>query len=662
MARKATSKVMSRPANRSLTRYYRPILVALLLAGAILRIHGLNNVSPPGLEHDEVAHWIINRGILEGNHGVYFAEAYGHEAAFHYVQTGFMVLLGENAFVLRLPSAFAGLLLVAVTFALVRRLFGKRNALLAAGLLAVLFWPVFYSRLALRAIALPLVSGLSAYFWWRGWLSMPGDATRESAAQAQKRASLIWFATAGLLAGLALYTYMASRALPIFYGLFAVYLLIIHRKALKQRKSGVGLFFGIFALVAAPLLIYLVRNSGVETRIGEVDAPLRALAQGDLGPVLENTLKFLAMFAWRGDPLWRQNVANLPVFDAVVGLLFTIGLAISLWRWRQAGYMFAILWLFTSAIPSIVTVDAPSSIRIINALPLLAVFPAIGLEVIHLFRPLSTVSSQLSPVFKRNIAIACLLMVFIWHIGRTWHAVFDTWPANEEVKFVWQQALTDAARYLDNSAQDGSVAIGGWTPGTMDPPTMELTLRREDLSLRYFDPRRAVIVPPGGRIIYPTALPLHPALAQTLAAQGLQPQPMGSFLELDVGNAFTAMSEAPPLETFGDEVSLIDYQVISGADTQEVVLILRVEQSPSSARRVFFHVVDGSDEIVAQDDALGAPATYWQEGDFIIQYHDLGSPAGSDDLLVRLGVYDPTTGVRLLTASGMDSLTLPLAG
>jgi len=526
----------------------------------------------------------------------------------------------------------------------------------------VLFWPVFYSRLALRAIALPLVSGLSAYFWWRGWLSMPGDAIREPAAQAQRRTSLIWFATAGLLAGLALYTYMASRALPIFYGLFAVYLLIFHRKALKQRRLGVGLFFGIFALVAMPLLIYLMSNSGVETRIGEIDAPLRALAQGNLGPVLENTLKFIAMFAWRGDPLWRQNVANLPVFDAVVGLFFTIGLAISFWRWRQMGYMFAILWLFTSAIPSIVTVDAPSSIRIINALPLLAVFPAIGLEVMHIFRPLSTVSWQLSPVFKRNIAIACLLLVFIWHIGRTSRAVFHTWPANEEVQFVWQEALTDAARYLDKSGQDGSVAIGGWTPDTMDPPTMELTLKREDLSLRYFDPRRAVIVPPGGRIIYPTALPLHPALAQTLAAQGLQPQPMGSFSKLDVGNAFAAMSEAPPLETFGGEVSLIDYQVISGADTREVVLVWHVEQAPGSARRVFFHLVDGSGEIVAQDDALGAPANYWQEGDFIIQHHDLGPLAGSDDLLVRLGVYDPASGVRLLTAGRMDSLTLPLAG
>lgn len=652
---------MPRSATGGLTQHYRPILVILLLIAAILRIYGLNNVSPPGLEHDEVAHWLINRDILAGNHAIYFTEAYGHEAAFHYVQTGFMALLGENAFVLRLPSAYGGLLLVAVSFALARRLFGIRNALLAAGLLAVLFWPVFYSRLALRAIALPLVSGLSAYFWWRGWLSAPDGAGKQAVVDFRTRASLIWFTIAGLLAGIAMYTYMASRALPIFYGLFAVYLLLCHRAALKQRRLGVTLFFAIFAMVAVPLLIYLLRNTGVETRIGEVDAPLRSLTQGDLGPVLENTLKFIAMFGLRGDPLWRQNVAYLPVFDVVVALFFTIGLVISLWRWRQASYMFAILWLFTSAIPSIVTIDAPSSIRIINALPLLGVFPAIGLEVIHLFRRLSTVSSQLSPVFRRNIAIVCLLLVLIWHIGRTWRAVFHTWPANEEVQFVWQQALTDAARYLDNSATAGSVAIGGWTPDTMDPPTMELTLKRDDLSLRYFDPGRAIIVPPGGRIIHPTALPLHPALAQKLATQELQPQLMGSFTLLDVDDAFSAMSEASPLETFGGDISLIDYQVNRGSDDLEVVLIWRVEQPPGGARRIFLHLVDKSSDIVAQDDALGAPAVHWQVGDFIIQRHDLTVPAGSRPLEARLGVYIPGTGARLLTTTGRDYLAVPLA-
>ena len=114
------------------------MMTALLLAGAALRLFGLNNLSPPGITHDEVANWLIDRSILAGEHAIYFTRAYGHEAGFHYLQTGFVALLGDNVLALRLPAAFCGLLGVAVTFALARKLFGKDVAFIAAGLLAVL--------------------------------------------------------------------------------------------------------------------------------------------------------------------------------------------------------------------------------------------------------------------------------------------------------------------------------------------------------------------------------------------------------------------------------------------------------------------------------------------------------------------------------------------
>ncbi|MCB8922629.1 MAG: glycosyltransferase family 39 protein [Ardenticatenaceae bacterium] len=144
-------------------------LLLILLLAAALRLVGLNNLSPPGIEHDEVANWLIDRSILAGEHAIYFTRAYGHEAGFHYLQAGFVALLGDNVLALRLPAVFAGLLLVAVSYVLTRRLFGRREALISAAILAILFWPTFYSRLALRAITLPVLSGLSAYFWWTAW-------------------------------------------------------------------------------------------------------------------------------------------------------------------------------------------------------------------------------------------------------------------------------------------------------------------------------------------------------------------------------------------------------------------------------------------------------------------------------------------------------------
>ncbi|MGB5058472.1 MAG: glycosyltransferase family 39 protein, partial [Candidatus Promineifilaceae bacterium] len=210
------------------------LMTAVLLAAAALRFIGIVHISPPGLAHDEVANWLIDHLILSGEHAIYFTRAYGHEAGYHYWQALLVALIGDHALSLRLASGYVGLLGVAVTYALARKLFGVRVALTAAGITAVLFLPVFYGRLGLRAISLPLVSGLSAYFWWQAW-----DCWRKSA---KGQRPLVLFALAGFFGGLSLYTYLAARAVPIFYALFVVYLAIFHRAELKARWRGVVMF------------------------------------------------------------------------------------------------------------------------------------------------------------------------------------------------------------------------------------------------------------------------------------------------------------------------------------------------------------------------------------------------------------------------------------
>jgi 4-amino-4-deoxy-L-arabinose transferase-like glycosyltransferase len=643
----------------------------ILLAAAILRIYGLNNLSPPGLEHDEVAHWLINRDILAGQHAIYFTEAFGHEAGFHYIQSSFQVLLGDNVLALRLPSAFAGLLLVAVSFALARRLFDLRTALLSASLMAILFWPIFYSRLALRAIALPLLSGLSAYFWWRGWQYglKEGESIQRNGDLLPSRLRLdspyLSFILAGLFAALSLYIYMAGRVVPLFYLLFTIYLLLFHHPALRRRWRGVLLFFLVFLILASPLIIFLLTNPGAEARISEVNGPLLGLLAGDLGPVVENSLKFLAMFGLRGDPLWRQNVAYLPVFDPLIALLFYIGLLISLWRWHKPNYLFVMLWLFTAAIPSIVTIDAPSSIRIINALPVLAILPVIGLEVIHIFSPLSTVTARLSPNIGRILALIGLLLLLVLNIGRTTQAVFQTWPANDEVQFVWQQALTEAAIYLDASSEDNAVAIGGWTPETMDPPTMELSLRREDLSLRYFDPTQSLIIPGGSadqggadqpsRIIRPAILPLDPILEAQLTAWGALPEEIESFTLYWVPGNLPIVPRVSTGVTFDNELTFLGYEPLASG---EVLTYWRVVAPTGEPRSLFLHEVDEDGQILAQGDGLGTPAAFWQSGDILLQKLTLDTPSEGGGFKWRLGVYNPETGQRLITGEGADFVLL----
>lgn len=633
-------------------------MVAILLVAAVLRLYGLNNLSPPGLEHDEVAHWLINQDIVAGNHAIYFTEAYGHEAGFHYYQTAFMLLLGDNTLALRLPSAFAGLLGIAVSFALVRRLFGLKTALFSAALLAVLFWPVFYSRLALRAISLPLLSGLSAYFWWRGWQFKPEAKNRFT----------YWhyFITAGFFAGLTFHTYMAARAVPIFYALFVIYLFLVERPTFSSRWRGIASFFVIYAVVALPLVAYLLNNPTAEFRISEVDAPLQALRSGNLRPVLENSLKIIGMFGFRGDPLWRQNVAGLTVFDPLTAVLFYIGAALALWQWRKTRYFFLLLWLSTAAIPSIVTVDAPSSIRIINALPVLTVFPLLPLRFIHSSRQLSTVSTQLSTIRWGKLMPLLVALLVLLNLGRTTWNLFNVWPNNEEVQFVWQAAFTDIAEHLD-SGIDIPVAIGGWSPDTMDPPSIELLLKRDDLRLRYFDPTQSLILPPSGvevlaHIAHPSILPLAPEIEQSFrACRGSQETTNAFNLYAIVAGCRPSNLQTPVL-TFNDEISYIGYdlfapQTLLAPGTHKLVTYWRVERPTNDPRRFFLHLVDEQGQTIVQQDTLGAPAEHWQPGDLILQLHTLEVPPADGPVSLLLGIYNPATNQRL-TAREADTVRL----
>jgi hypothetical protein len=539
-----------------------------------------------------------------------------------------------------------------------------KTALIAAALLAVLFWPLFYSRLALRAISLPLLSGASLYFWWQGWQQETNDESDRSNVKGLSPNG--FFIIAAILAGVSLYTYMASRVVPIFYALFSFYLFVFHRDKFRICRPGIGRFFFVLLLVAAPLGLFFLINPGVESRLSEVNQPLVSMLGGDIRPLIENSIKIFAMFGISGDPLWRGNIALLPVFEPLVAIFFYIGVAISLWRYREPRYALLMLWLFSSFIPSIVTIDAPSSIRMINALPIITIFPAIGLEVIHNLRRLSTVSTVLSTKYWRIASIFALSIVFFFYIARSTRGIFNTWPAEEEVRFVWQEAFSDSAAYLDNSDDNRPVAVGGWTPETMDPPTMELSLKREDLSIRFFDPSTSLILPDAiddgyARIIRPTILPLNPTLEGRLFDWGVEAQEMGAFTLYDLGQVQDIQPEVSTNMNFGEELSLIGYDwtepcAVGGGC--KLITYWQVLSTVDGPRSLFLHLVNSSGQTIAQDDALGAPTDHWQRGDLILQLLNLDIPPGAEAASLNLGVYHPVTGERLRLFDGSDFLQL----
>lgn len=647
-----------------MTNYQRLLILLILLTAFGLRVVGVVGESPPGVAHDEVANWLIDRSILdEGNHTVYFSRAYGHEAGFHYLQAATIALIGDNLLALRLTAVFGGLLGVAVTFALTRRLFGIQVALLAAGLLAVLFWPVFYSRLGLRAIWLPVVAGLSALFWWQAWALTQRRRDAEGFTWSPFHPVTLSFILAGFFAGLSLYTYLAARAVPILYALFVGYLALVHRDQLKKRWRGVVWFTAVFIFTTLPLFYYLQTNPGSEFRVAEVSQPLTDLRAGNPQPVLENGLKLAGMFGLVGDPLWREGVPGVPVFEPLLALLFYGGVLLSLWRWKDGRYTFILLWLGVSLLPSLVTINAPSHIRSINALVVSTIFPAI---FIHKLTDLSTVIPKLSTKSAKLALTLVLFTFFSLYAGRTINLMLNVWPNGGDVPFVWQAAFADAAAVLDAS-DDTVVALAGWSPETMDSPTMTLLRQNDEVAISHFNPQDGtLIIPESGQILRPSDLPLDPYFEAQLADWAII---QNGDLITHYALRTTLPVSLPHTTTiqFGNELTFLGYDVDCTVSPCHLITHWRVTAVPQNARRLFVQFLDESGQQISEAynfdtaDPQGLWFPHWQVNDLILQRHELPT----DTEQVRLGWFDPYTCEpgpcqNLLTETGDSFLLLTL--
>src|SRR5690606_17789038 len=121
-----------------------PLLI--LLSAAYLRLFRLASV-PFGWHPDEATKALLARDVLAGKYfPVFFSAFTGREALYVYLEAGAFGLLGEHIFVARLLSAFSGVLTVALTYAVARRIFSRRVALFAAAFLAVSLWHLIASR------------------------------------------------------------------------------------------------------------------------------------------------------------------------------------------------------------------------------------------------------------------------------------------------------------------------------------------------------------------------------------------------------------------------------------------------------------------------------------------------------------------------------------
>ncbi len=660
--------------------FYSHIALLLILAvAAFFRLYRLDAI-PPGLTHDEAdtGHFVVS--VYQGEPStVDVPYGYAYKPFTKYSGALFMVLFGPTDLALRLHAAFFGIVLVLFTYLWGREAFSVAVGLGSAALMAVSFWPVSTSRFALNPPPASALFTAAAYFLWRA-LDIEGERSRWWA----------WGLFAVLLAG-SLYAYETAIAVAPSFVLLFVYLAGVDRSRFRRHGAWFAGALIIAGLLAAPHLLARATWS----RAGAQAGPLRAARQGNLSPLLHHALSALGTFSFSGDSLVTYNSPGRPILDPVTGLFFYGGILLCVWRWKATSYAFTLLWMVMGIAPSLVTGEWGSTLHSGGAKVPVLVLPSLCAVEVGRF-----LTRRFGSHWSRLFAIGCIAWLVVV-AGVTGYDYFVRWGQAPETRAAYFSNLAAIMDYLDGVDYSGAVALSSPFPDLPhDPFIAKLRLQRQDLSLRWFDARRALVFPGGfdqlntgvsrSLFILPPNTPLAPAFAGRLDLRRiervqLRPDDVDPYfdvlewhpttvlselmvstsriataggepreLPVNVGNAVEFLGYDVQRETVapGGTVSLITFWCVRGSDARSSDHPMGPvpEDAYGHSVTIFAHMLNvdstsstqGGNRVVAQEDRLDAPAWNWHAGDVFAQVHqiELSADVSPGVYHLEVGLYD----------------------
>jgi 4-amino-4-deoxy-L-arabinose transferase-like glycosyltransferase len=440
----------------------RLALVVILLTAFAARVLGLPEF-PPGLGRDEAFYAVDAASVLREGPRVYYPGNGGREGLFMALAAPFIAIIGRDPFAVRLPAAFAGVVLVAALVAFGRRLFRRDSvALAAAAFAAGSVWLIVEQRIGWRlSLFAPLLT-IAGYWFWRAL---------------ETRRTADWVA-AGAAFGLAQYSYSAVRALPPVIPGFVVLLALSSRSPglLWQRRREWLVFALAAAIVVLPLALYVVANAGAffERQWALVNNDGRLTGgHGYLGRLAG----MLRMFVLEGVSSPLQSYPGDPAFPPLVGALFLVGLGVAAARWREPAVQFVLLWFAVFTLAAALPRDStPHFIHGAGVTPVVFFFPALGLTA------LVDLARRFGGQPGERLAVAVAVTIVVGAVAWGWHRYFTDYRAVPGLAAAYDADLVDVANAINDRARPtmafvipiGESYLPGWSH-----PTIEFLARDE---------------------------------------------------------------------------------------------------------------------------------------------------------------------------------------
>lgn len=628
MAHPSRKLVASPPVTRR--EILAPVLIVLL--AAVLRIYALDRL-PPGLYYDESANGVDALRVLAGAHPVFFTGDQGREPLHIYLQAVAIALIGPSPLALRLPSVALGVLSVAATYTTFRAFAGRIVGLIGAFLLAVSFWQLSLSRLAFRAIDLPLFSTLAAYWLWKGL----------------GRGKMIHFALAGVFLGLDLYTYIPARLAPplIAFWVLAAGLVPSWRGTSSRRV----LFGGVVILVAGsivafPLGYHFLRHP-YDFYERAQNASGTALTVDHLVNGFDRALRGLL---WTGDPNPRHNLPGRPLIDLPIAFIGVLGLIFGLTA-RDPATVFSLIWCVAMLAPAALSDEPAHALRLAGLIPFALYFPARGMAGLGQVR---------RPTLRRigEIVALAVLASSVVFTGRDY---FITWATRPDVSHAFDADLVRPLRLLNRvPPRQPILATSEVYAGQAIPLPFISNLSNDT---RGFAGPSVFVIPSrtnepvyylyGSTFKPPSGVPFPDHLIPLATSRDGNGRISGQLFRMDPPfpeprpSHPVAARIGPAVEVNGGDI----VHLVHPGETVRVALYWTARETPGSARWQFFaHLVDRSQHrLLAQDYNEGFPPNEWREGDRVISWFDLRVPDDAPAAVANIdfGLFDPSTGERV---------------
>jgi 4-amino-4-deoxy-L-arabinose transferase-like glycosyltransferase len=572
------------PLSRSLTASAGAIwlALALLLVSAFFRLYRLDSL-PPGMFVDTATNGLDIRDVLAGHLPVFFARNYGREALFIYFQALLVAGAGARPFVFAFSAMAMGMLTIALSCRLFAAMFGWRAGLCSAGLLAVSFWFVDLSRFGLRTMSLPPLLVATLYLLWR----------------TLRTGRWRYGALAGAALGLSLYTYIASRLLPL---LVVLVCLAEWRGARKQWRQLALLVLVSLAVFAPEGIYFRQHRSELLLRGSQVSVfNPNPEVEGSRDTPLGSMLNTAGMFFVRGDENIRHNIPYRPVFDPVLGALFVAGLAFSLWQARrQPRYRWPLLWLAIMCLPSALSHESPNSLRIVSVAPAACFFPGLALAKLADWLP------------WRRMAYGLAAAILAASAGLTFYLYFGQWAQDSRTYWAYDGNLPPLASFVNAHTEPGQAYFA------LDHrSTVELLAPLSQSDRWYREESAAIPIPvqPADTVYLsgPEAalagqasqmLPGVQTLPHTTAPDG---RPDFLAFRWPAAAAGSFLSGVQALDAgIGTDFRLTGYEVVSSGGKPALDLLWQPLQA-GGPYDLYVHLLDTSGNQIAQSDRLVWP-------------------------------------------------------